>query len=414
MIGLIAGREIRERVRSRGFWLTTVGTPLLLMALWGISSMLVGPIDRPLEELVEVEELEWVVGYVDEAGLIESIPYPAPADSFRQFATREAASSALAAGEIGAYYVIPPGYGQDPGVQRYSERIPAAAADTRWFNWILVKNLFPEGDFRRTAQLRWPFNSPNPVLVSVSEQKAVNGDAATLLPLVVALAVVAPLISSGSYLMEGLSDEKRGRVLEILVSSTQTNRIFWGKLLGIGAVTALQYVVWVGVALVLARSSSLIQGPSGLELSVGEIGAVAIFIAGGYLLYAGLLAGVGALTPENQNNRAWVILLTLPLFLPVLLWGLIARDPNGSVAVFLSLFPLSSPAAMTMRIAATSPPIWQIAASTALLVGAGLGLVVIVARVFRASILLGGETLSAGRWARAVLAGRSGEEEGSL
>lgn len=98
MIGLIAGREIRERVCSRGFWLTTTGIPLLLLALWGISSMLVGQIDRPLEEVVEVEELEWVVGYVDEAGVIKSIPSPAPADSFRQFATREAASVALARG----------------------------------------------------------------------------------------------------------------------------------------------------------------------------------------------------------------------------------------------------------------------------------------------------------------------------
>ncbi|MBM3120980.1 MAG: ABC transporter permease [Chloroflexi bacterium] len=410
MIGLIAGREIRERVRSRGFWLTTVGTPLLLLALWGISSMLVGPIDRPLNELVEVEEFEWVVGYVDDAGLIESIPYPAPAESFREFATREAASAALAAGDIRAYYVIPPGYGRDPGVQRYSERIPAAAADTRWMNWILVKNLFPEGDFRQTAQLRWPFNSANPVWVSVGEQRTVNGEAATLLPLLVALAVVAPLISSGSNLMEGLSDEKRGRVLEILVSSTETSRLFWGKLLGIGAVTALQYVVWVGVALLLARPSSLIQGASEVELSAGEVGAVAVFVVGGYLLYAGLLAGVGALTPENQNNRAWVILLTLPLFLPVLLWSLIAGDPNGSVAVFLSLLPISSPAAMTMRIAATSPPTWQIGASAALLVGAGIGLVVFVARVFRASILLGGETLSARTWARTIRVDTSREE----
>lgn len=394
MVGLIARREFAQRVRSRGFWLTTTGTPVLLLALWGLSGLVTNPMEQPLDTLMEADTTRPGLGYVDEAGLIRSIPHPAPADVFQAFASRAAAEAALEAGRIEAYYVIPAGYGESKDVERFSRGPPAAPPDTAWMNWILVRNLFPEGDARRTAQLRWPFQGEGPLYVNLGSRGETGAVGGSMLPLVLAMAAISPLFTSGSFLFQGLAEEKRGRILEILVSSTRTEHIFWGKLMGLGLVTVVQYAVWTGLALPLVLQSGSGRALATISLTWNEVLLFIPLALGGYLLYAGLMAGIGAMTPDEQNSRAWVLFVTLPLTLALMFWPLVVRAPNGTLAAALSLFPPSAPLAMLMRMSATTVPAWQMALSASLLLTCGILTVIGIARVFRAHTLLAGERFS--------------------
>lgn len=394
MIGLIARREIIQRIRSRGFWLTTIITPLLLLVVLAATSLIAGPVGQPIDELIDLETIEGMIGYVDPSGLIQSIPYPAPEDTFQAYQDEAAARSALELGEISAYYVIPSDYGPNRSIQRYSEDIPASAPDNRWMSWILVKNIFPDRDFQSTAQLRWPFNSQNPEFVNLSTEGQAESTAGPLVPLLLAAALVSPLFSSGSYLLQSLAEEKRNRILEILITSTNTRQMFWGKLAGLGVITIVQYAIWISLGVILYRANPGTNRMVSLDMGLLEFLQFLPFMLGGYLLFAGLMAGIGALTPPDQNSRAWVLLITLPLILPIYLWSIIVRAPNGALALFMSLFPLTSPVTMTMRMITTMVPPWQILVSALLLIATGIATVQVMARIFRETILLSGEQLS--------------------
>jgi len=138
---LIGLREFRQRVRKRGFLLTSIGTPLLLIVIWAFTGVFDSSPGQPLEDLVQANRPDNVIGYVDQASLIRTIPDPVPADLFQALPDIEAAEAALEGGDIGAYYVIPSDYRQTGSVQRISPQLPTMPPDTRWFNQgFLIKN----------------------------------------------------------------------------------------------------------------------------------------------------------------------------------------------------------------------------------------------------------------------------------
>jgi ABC-2 type transport system permease protein len=123
---------------------------------------------------------------------------------------------------------------------------------------------------------------------------------------------------------------------------------------------------------------------------------------GGFLLYAGLMAGIGALAPDMEGSRSWVFVISLPMMIPIYLWTAIVNAPNGMFAVALSMIPFSAPVAMLMRMTTTAVPVWQLTGSLTLLVLTGIGMVWIMARLFRVQTLLSGEALSLKRLLAAI------------
>ncbi len=393
---LVGLREFRQRVRKRGFLLTTIGTPLLLIVIWAFTGAFDSSPGQPLEDLAQANRPDKVIGYVDQAGLIRTIPDPVPADLFRAFPDIEAAEAALEGGDIGAYYVIPAGYRQTGSVQRISPRLPIMPPDTQWFNWILIANLFPDAGPEQIARLRWPFNSPRPEFVALSPEGEAGAEGNTVLPFLVTIAVMIPLFTSGGFLLQSLTQEKSSRVMEILLVSLRPRQLLTGKLLGLGALTLVQYVIWavMGLLALVVTGHDASQLLSGISLSANELLLVVPYALGGFTLYAGIMAGIGALSPDMESSRAWVLVISLPMMVPIYLWQPIATSPNGPLAAALSVIPFSAPVAMLMRMTSTTVPIWQIGASLILLLITGMGMIWLMARLFRVQTLLSGESLS--------------------
>ncbi len=396
---IVALREFRQRVRKRAFLLTSLGTPLIFLVIWALTGSIGGPSGQaPIDDLLETERPTQAIGYVDHAGLIQEITDPVPSDLFQLFEDVEAARAALENGDIGAYYVVPPDYVRTGDVQRVSEKIPTLPPDVDWFRWVLVSNLFPDADRADIARFRWPFNDAGgPQFVSLTlAGETGGGGSSSMLPFAVAMAVMLPLFSSGSLLFQSLAQEKSNRVMEILLVSLRPRQLLAGKLLGLGALTLVQYVIWglIGGLIALIAGGDAVQALSGISLSPGELGLVLIYALGGFLLYAALMAGIGALAQDVESSRAWIFVITLPMMLPLYLWMTITSAPHGPLAILLSLVPFSSPMAILMRMTSTAVPGWQIGLSLALLLLTGVGMVWLMGRLFRAQTLLSGESIS--------------------
>lgn len=396
----VALREFRQKLKNRGFLLTSIATPLVLLILWAVGGFTGGTPQAVLQELGQIEPPDRLIGYVDQAGLIQRIPEPVAPRLFVAYPDVDVARAALQAGELKAYYRVPADYRQTGRVYRISLDLPTSPPDTQLFDWILAGNLVPNSMAPDIARIRQPFNAPSPEFVNLTaEKEETTGGGFSVLPFLVTVAVIVPLFTSGSYLFQGLAQEKESRVMEILLSSLRPHELLAGKLLGLSALTLIQYILWVVLAgFVLSLTgrdvSSLL---SGISLSATELLWAIPFALGGFLLYAALMAGMGALSPDMESSRSWVFVLTLPMMLPVWFWSLIASDPNGSLAMALSLIPYSAPVAMLMRMTSTVVPIWQLGLALLLLLLAGALTVWLMARLFRVQTLLSGAPFSLSR-----------------
>lgn len=396
---LVAIREFRQRVRSRGFLIGSLAMPVFLILIWAFTGDLSGG-ENPLPVSSDTQPVASSYGYVDNANLIHRVPDPIPTGFFRAFADEDAATAALKAGDITAYYVIPADYRETGAVTRVSEALPTSPPESDLFNWLLVANLFPDANLAQVKRLEQPFNgSSRPEFVNLAPEENASGGAYSMLPFLVTMAVMLPLFTSGSYLLQSITQEKGSRMMEILLVSLRPWQLLAGKMLGLGALIIVQYLIWVvlvrvGAALVHQSLPSLLQG---ISLSPAELALVLPYALGGYLLYAGVMAGLGALSVSLESSRGWVFLVTLPMLIPIYVWVNIVEAPNGPLAVVLSLIPFSAPVAMLIRMTGTVVPAWQLATSLALLLVSGVGMVWLMGRLFRVKTLLSGEALSARR-----------------
>ncbi|MEZ4864888.1 MAG: ABC transporter permease [Caldilineaceae bacterium] len=392
---LVAWREFRQRVRSRGFLIQVLLIPILVIVV-GVVTSFAGAA-APTTPAAPPSLPAGVIGYVDEAGLIQRALNASAEDHFRSFADEEAAGAALARGEITDYYIIPPNYRETGAIRWVGAELPIAPPNTDPFEAFLLTSLLENVDSGVRAQVRHPFNSDQLQIVQVgpAPRETANGDL-NWLPFAVTLAVIIPLFTGGGYLFQSLVQEKSSRVMEILLLSLRPYQLLSGKVLGLGVLTLVQYLIWALIALVALPLLDLnnTQALSSIDLTLGDLFFVVLYALGGYLLYAALMAGIGAVTSNVENNRAWIFIVTLPMLLPIYVWTAIVAAPNGRLAVVLSLFPFSAPAAMLMRLTATAVPRWQLGISLLLLALTGLAMLGFMARLFRAQTLLSGETLS--------------------
>jgi ABC-2 type transport system permease protein len=396
-IRLIAMREILGKIRSRGFLLTTLALPLIFIVIALVGGGVTGGGVEPVEAPPAADQVTQPVGIVDRADLIQKIPSDLRAAPIMEYSSLGEGESALRSGEIGALFLIPEDYRQSGDVVRYSLRLGSGLSDTEWLDWLLVSNLLPDMDQAALQRARYPFNAQNLRVVTLSAQGAQGAAAGSMIPYFVGIAVMMPLFTGGGYLFQSLTEEKSSRMLEILLVSIRPWQLLAGKVLGYAGLILLQYVVWIFLGAVAAAVTGS-GGGGGLlasvDLSGPELLWVLPYALGGFLLYAGIMAGIGALAEDMESSRVWIFVITLPMLLPFYLGSAISQSPGGSLAVVLSLIPFSAPVAMMLRLTSTAVPVWQILFSLGALLLTGAGAIFVMARLFRAQVLLGGGGLS--------------------
>jgi ABC-2 type transport system permease protein len=411
---VVAAREFWGKVRTRGFVLSSIFTPVILLVVWATGS-LSGPMEVEeaggdpngggvVAEQQEADDELSLIAYVDEANIIQRVPETLPDEMFRAYADEAAAQAALEVGEFEAYFVIEADYRETGNVRRVSDQLPASPPfDTNVLDALLQANLLPEATPQELARVRAPFQSPSLQVTALDGADEDVGDETNglpMMPFLVTVLVMIPLFTSASYLLASLAQEKSSRVMEILLVSLRPRDLLAGKLLGLGALTMVQYVIWIvlgaGAFFLLGADLSVVTNT--INLTVEEVGLVLLYALGGYALYAALMAGLGALSPNLEATRTWVFVITLPMLIPMYTWVMLVNSPHSVLSVALSLFPFSAPIAMLMRLTSTTVPGWQIALSLALVGLTAVGMVWLMSRLFLAQTLLSGESFSPHRF----------------
>lgn len=408
---LVLKNEFITTVARRSFLLAAIGVPLVSSLIFaGLSAAgRRSGVSEGVSPAFSVQSPRSPVpeGYVDESGLVRRIPVSVPQGAFIAFADRASAQTALGAGEISAYYLIPPDY-LETGELVYTrpDFNPLSAMDqSTLFERVLQVNLLG-GDEQLAARISYPLDL-EVVSLAPELQRDQDHPLAFFLPYAVTMIYYAVILMSASFLLNSLTKEKENRVIEILMSSITPRQLLVGKIIALGLVGLLQAVLWVGTGYALLRlSGRTFSLPSSFQLPPSFLFWGAVFFLLGYSLYASLMAGVGALVPNLREASQATFVVILPLLIPLVMISVLIEDPNGPLALGLSLFPLTSPVVMMTRLSAARVPLPQLLLSAALLAITAALVVRIVAGMFRTQTLLAGQALSLKRLF-ALLSGRT-------
>lgn len=288
-----------------------------------------------------------------------------------------------------------------------------------------------ESDYRRLKA---------PVVIAAFQYQGAGkeAEASSMLPAVVGQAfgiVIFLFIFMYSVLvMRGVIEEKTGRVVEVLISSVKPFQLMMGKIIGVGAVGLTQFVIWIVLTFSLAAVGQTViigdkymageQSESTMTQEVktsfeeeqrlnltrisaddnlfNQLGRInfgvmlsvfLFYFIGGYLLYSALMAAIGSAVDNDTDTQQFVLPVTFPLLLAYMLSFTVFTNPSGTLAVWLSIIPFTSPVIMMVRVAAGIAPgdMWQVYLSMALLVLSFIATVWLSAKIYRTGILMYGK-----------------------
>jgi ABC-2 type transport system permease protein len=224
-----------------------------------------------------------------------------------------------------------------------------------------------------------------------------NGVGAFLMPFVLLFAIYMSVLVYGIYVMRSVIEEKNSRVVEVLLGSVSPMQLMAGKIIGVGAVGLTQIAVWAALAVLLdSGGQAVLRHSLGAAVRDAHLGwpvlvLFPVYFLLGYATYASLYAAIGAMVTSDEEASQYQLPVTLPLLLCMVLATVVIGDPNSQVAIWLSMFPLTSPIIMFVRVSVSMPPLWQVLLSLAISVGALYGLVWLSARIYRVGILMYGK-----------------------
>ncbi|HVK03948.1 MAG TPA: ABC transporter permease, partial [Armatimonadaceae bacterium] len=188
-------------------------------------------------------------------------------------------------------------------------------------------------------------------------------------------------------------EEKENRVIEVLLSAATHEELLTGKMIGLGAVGLLQLGIWSsgGILLSLVIAAVVPAAAQAVAVAPGVLATAVLMFLLGYALYAALMAGVGSMGTSWRESQQMAGVATLFLVIPLMLITAILEDPDGTAARVLSLFPLTAPIGMMLRVAAGGGSLWEVLLAAALLALATWGVVKVSARLLRLSLLMYGQ-----------------------
>jgi ABC-2 type transport system permease protein len=389
--------EVITLVSRFSFWFGTIGIPLLTFLIFSVVSVInqrsgsSQAVTETLAQFLTQPSDSRPQGYVDPGELIQILPSDVNQLFLVKFSSETDARKSLDNGEIRAYFLISPEYLETGEITLVTADFnPANLEDSGLIEYVLDFNLLG-GDPKLLDQINSPMELEE-VALSAEPVRDEDNFLTFFLPYGVTLLFYVMIMGSSSLLLSNISKEKENRVIEILMVSVTPTQLLTGKMIGLGLVGLFQMAIWGGSSYALLQMSGrTFNLPPEFLLPPEILFWGLVYFVLGYLLYACLMSGLGALVPNLREASQVTFIIALPLLVPLFLISILIEHPDGMLAILLSLFPLTAPVTMMLRLAAISVPLWQILLSIVLL---GLSVFLAIraaAGMFRAQTLLSGQ-----------------------
>jgi len=424
---LVSKREFLTRVQKKTFLLTTILLPLIFVGFYALIIYFSVSTGNALNIAI-TDKGDVFHGKIDNTNDVHF--------SFVQNGTPESLKLKLAQNYYDGYIYIPSSF------NLHTDSIQLVSAKS--FGLIQrgkIEDIF-NAKLRENRLLS--LNITKQELDSVQKNKGVNFATVTgsndseskagfsyAVGMIFGFLIYIVLFVYGTMVMRGVMEEKVSRIAEVIVSSVKPFQLMMGKIFGIGAVGLVQFIIWVILvssfffllpvifpglmshaqeipvqpgAMAAAQAAQnngafndIMNGLSEINFPL-IIGCFIFYFLGGYLLYSSLFAAVGSAVNEDpQDAQSLLLPIIMPIIFAMVIMMKAVNDPSSDLAVFGSLFPLTSPIVMMARIAHGVPdpvPYWQLAASAILLILGFLGTAWIAAKIYRTGILLYGKKVT--------------------
>ncbi|GAB3197917.1 ABC-2 type transport system permease protein [Pontibacter aydingkolensis] len=433
-IWLIIQREYLTRVRKKSFIIMTLLTPLLLAAFMVIPAW-----------LVTISDSAETVMVLDQSGLFadkledkKDLKYLPLAGSLDQAKTvyRETDNTAL--------LYIPKEFdiNKPEGVVIYSKKNTSLQTQVRLENALekeIENQRFVASGMDRSTLEKMKANiSLTAVSISDEGEKDNNAVVTSIAGVAGAVIIYFFIFLYGVQIMRGVIEEKTNRIIEVMISSVKPFQLMMGKVVGIAAVGLTQFLLWIVLSLIVVggvQSAFGVKPPptpieqmaSGRDAAYGEeldaeaqaqednkaakmvsegmtafsnlpialiLGCFLFYFLGGYLLYGSLFGAIGAAVDNETDTQQFMFPITIPLIISFIMsYTLVLKNPDGPVAFWMSIIPLTSPIVMMVRVP-FGVPAWELLLSMALLVLGFIFTTWIASRIYRVGILMYGKKIN--------------------
>lgn len=221
----------------------------------------------------------------------------------------------------------------------------------------------------------------------------------------------------GSMVMQAVMEEKRSRIVEVMISSVKPVYMLIGKIVGIGLVGITQLVFWgvlMGI-LFTGASAFLINPEQATEIAsasgnmatqgLNMEGALAsimtvnwfeiiflflVYFIGGFVMYASIFATIGSAVDNEQDTQQFMTPITLLMLFAFYAGFYSINNPDGPLAFWCSLIPITSPIVMMVRLP-FGVPLWEKLLSVVLLYGSFILTSIMAAKIYKVGILMYGK-----------------------
>jgi ABC-2 type transport system permease protein len=384
----IALHEYRKHVFNRRFVFGLLSVPFVMLAMVGLVFL-----------IISMDNNTTPIGYVDHSGLLANpvlAPKPEPPDKLVPvvaFASEAEARSALEAGKIQAYYVLPVDYrtsGELKVIHIDQVKDPAS----RQFYSFLAANLLKNTDPVIANRL---VKGADVTIQSADGSRSLGSNDwfSFLIPMVAGIGFVIAMFTSGGYLMQAVVEEKENRTMEVVITSVSPDQLMAGKIIGDTAIGLTQVLIWIlFIAVPILVERNTIKFLQGIQLSSQTVAVLVFTMLPSFVLVAALMAVIGATVAEAREGQQMTGLVSLPIWIPYMLTAALMSNPNSPLAVTLSMLPLTAPITMLVRDGLTILPAWQIAVCSLIQVLCAVGAIWLAGRAFHLGMLRYGKRIA--------------------
>ena len=216
------------------------------------------------------------------------------------------------------------------------------------------------------------------------------------------------MMTYGGMVLQGVLEEKKNRIVEVIISSVRPQELMLGKIIGIGLLGLLQIAIWAILFFVGAQigqaffQSEVIGGTSFLSQATTFFTVLQgvnfakiliffiLFFVGGYLFYASILAALSSLVSSDEEASQMMMPVVLLLIFSMYAGMGSVDNPDGTLAFWASFCPLTSPVVMMVRLP-YDVPLWQPLLSLAILYITVFLTSALAGKIYRTGILMYGK-----------------------
>jgi len=419
---LIIQREFITRVRKKTFLLMTLLAPLLLAAVMIVPGL-----------LVSMPEDDKSIIVLDEPSIL------VPEEGTSQFSLEylnpnefdlETGKTFLRESDKDALLYIPSGNGWDPDFIKNNILLfgkeDIGIDLQRFVERQLEEKINQQKLIRQGVDPEVVSQTKTKVTIKSFTMGEEGNEETSATPLKMGLGYIAGILIYffiffyAVQVMRGVIEEKTSRIVEVIISSVRPRQLMMGKILGIGLVGVVQFLIWVILSgTIYAVVSTFIypeifaqQVPAGRgspDLSTVDqtnlfsmlnsinfpvvLSGFVFYFFGGYFLYSALFAALGSAIDQEADSQQFMLPVTAPMIIAITTAMNVIQDPNGPLAFWMSMIPLTSPISMMIRLP-FGVPIWQIGLSALILVGTFFGVVALAGKIYRVGILMYGKKVT--------------------